>query len=72
MYINDTQFFDDAAALAWEFIIGGYQPAQKWLKDRQGRRLAFKEILHYQRILKVLAETHRIATTLDLPLLTSA
>ncbi|WP_183576547.1 type ISP restriction/modification enzyme [Mucilaginibacter sp. X5P1] len=24
--------------IAWLFYIGGYQPAQKWLKDRKGRK----------------------------------
>jgi predicted helicase len=34
--INDTQYFDNIPIIAWEFYIGGYQPAQKWLKDRVG------------------------------------
>ncbi len=40
--------------------IGGYQPAQKWLKDRRGRKLSWDDIGHYQRIIKILAETGRI------------
>jgi predicted helicase len=34
VFINDTQCFENVPAVAWEFYIGGYQPAQKWLKDR--------------------------------------
>tara|TARA_R110000868_G_scaffold361248_1_gene623236 strand:- start:2561 stop:3259 length:699 start_codon:yes stop_codon:yes gene_type:complete len=34
VWINSTQYFDDVPAIAWDFHIGGYQPAQKWLKDR--------------------------------------
>jgi len=60
IWINATQYFDVVPAAAWEFFIGGYQPAQKWLKDRKGRALSFDDIKHYQRILKVLAETDRI------------
>jgi Type ISP C-terminal specificity domain/N-6 DNA Methylase len=60
IWINATQYFDAVPALAWDFYIGGYQPAQKWLKDRKGQTLSFDEVKHYQRILKVLAETHRI------------
>ncbi len=60
IWINATQYFDAVPAVAWEFFIGGYQPAQKWLKDRKGRALSFDDIKHYQRILKVLAETDRI------------
>ncbi|MFZ4726158.1 MAG: type ISP restriction/modification enzyme, partial [Paludibacter sp.] len=32
VYINETQYFDNVPELAWNFYIGGYQPAQKWLK----------------------------------------
>jgi hypothetical protein len=51
--------------LAWNFYIGGYQPAQKWLKDRKGRTLDFEDILHYQKIIKALAETDRIMGEID-------
>lgn len=37
--INTAQYFDGISELAWNFHIGGYQPAQKWLKDRKGRAL---------------------------------
>lgn len=60
IWINATQYFDAVPAVAWEFFIGGYQPAQKWLKDRKGKALSFDDIKHYQLILKVLAETDRI------------
>lgn len=60
VWINATQYFDNAPEVSWEFYIGGYQPAQKWLKDRKGRALSFEDVKHYQRILKVLSETNRI------------
>ena len=37
--INETQYFNKIPLVAWEFYIGGYRPAQKWLKDRKGRTL---------------------------------
>ena len=37
VYINATQYFENVPETAWYFYIGGYQPAQKWLKDRKGR-----------------------------------
>ena len=46
--------------VAWNFYMGGYQPAQKWLKDRKGRTLDYENILHYQKIIKVLIETEKI------------
>ncbi|MEO8963031.1 MAG: type ISP restriction/modification enzyme [Ginsengibacter sp.] len=51
--------------VAWEFYIGGYQPAQKWLKDRKGRKLNFEDILHYQKMIVALTEIDRIMKELD-------
>ena len=60
VYINKTQYFDNVSELAWNFFIGGYQPAQKWLKDRKGRTLNYDDIVHYEKIIAVLEETDRI------------
>ncbi|HET7577294.1 MAG TPA: type ISP restriction/modification enzyme [Sphingomicrobium sp.] len=68
VHINKDQYFDGVPAIAWNFHIGGYQPAQKWLKDRRGRTLSFDDITHYQRIVKILAETDRIMKQIELPL----
>lgn len=65
VYINNTQYFEGVPKLAWEFYIGGYQPAQKWLKDRKGRTLGFEDILHYQKIIKALVETDRLMQAID-------
>jgi len=68
VWINATQYFDSAPKVSWGFFIGGYQPAQKWLKDRKGRALSFDDVKHYQRILKILAETDRIMGTITMTL----
>lgn len=68
VFINDTQYFANVPELAWNFYIGGYQPAQKWLKDRKGRTLDFDDILHYRKIIKILSETDRIMKQIKLPL----
>ncbi|MFV0217016.1 N-6 DNA methylase [Empedobacter falsenii] len=65
VYINDTQYFDNVPQVAWEFYIGGYQPAQKWLKDRKDRKLEFDDILHYQKIIVALSETDRMMKEID-------
>ncbi len=51
VYINPDQYFENVPQIAWEFHIGGYQPAQKWLKDRKGRALSFDDVMHYQKII---------------------
>ncbi|TLU54400.1 MAG: hypothetical protein FDX18_11330 [Chlorobium sp.] len=65
VYINETQYFDGVPLEAWEFYIGGYQPAQKWLKDRKGKELNFEDVRHYQRIIVALSETNRIMGEID-------
>ena len=65
VYINETQYFDNVPEIAWNFYIGGYQPAQKWLKDRKGRKLEFEDILHYQKIIVALTETDRLMKEID-------
>jgi predicted helicase len=60
VYINTTQYFGNVPDIAWNFYIGGYQPAQKWLKDRKGRQMTHDDIVHYQRIIKVLLETDKV------------
>ncbi len=60
VFINDLQYFDNVPQIAWNFYIGGYQPAQKWLKDRKQRQLEFDDILHYQKIIVALSETDRL------------
>jgi predicted helicase len=60
IWINRTQGFTAVPPVSWDSTIGGYQPAQKWLKDRRGRTLDFADIQHYQRIIKILSETARL------------
>ena len=65
VWINGEQYFDGVPVVAWEFYIGGYQPAQKWLKDRKGCELSFDDILHYQKIIVALTETNRLMKEVD-------
>ena len=65
VYINDEPYFDNVPRAAGEFFIGGYQPAQKWLKDRNGRNLEWEDIAHYQKIIVALIETDRIMKEID-------
>jgi predicted helicase len=65
VFINATQHFTRVPLRAWEFYIGGYQPAQKWLKDRKGRTLTFDDIQHYRKIIAALSETDRLMGEID-------
>ena len=65
VYINDEQYFSNVPEVAWNFYIGGYQPAQKWLKDRKGQALQFEDIKHYQKIIATLQRTSEIMEEID-------
>lgn len=65
IWINDQQYFDKIPLTAWNFYIGAYRPAQKWLKDRRYRTLTFNDIQHYQKIIIALIETDRIMREID-------
>ena len=60
VYINPTQYFDNVPITAWEQAIGGYHPAEKWLKDRKGRALTQDDLRHYQRIILALVKTCKV------------
>ncbi len=63
--INANQYFGNVPQIAWDFYIGGYQPAQKWLKDRKGRKLSPDDIKHYQKIIIALVNTDRLMKEID-------
>ena len=65
VYINSEQYFEGVPESAWNFYIGGYQPAQKWLKDRKGMTLSFEDVKHYKQIIYVLQQTERIMGEID-------
>ncbi len=65
VWINDQQYFDNVPQEAWEFPIGGYLPAQRWLKDRKGRQLHFDELVDWPRIVNALHETGRLMREID-------
>ena len=65
VWINETQYFDNVPEIAWNFYIGGYQPAQKWLKDRKDRTLGYEDIFHYQKIIAALSATDALMREID-------
>ena len=65
VFVNPNQYFEGISLQTWEFSIGGYRPAEKWLKDRKGRTLSYDDIIHYRQICAALAGTPRIMTRID-------
>ena len=65
VFINENQYFENVPEVVWDFYIGGYQPAQKWLKDRKDRELQVEDIKHYLKIIVALNETDRLMKEID-------
>ncbi len=65
VWINKTQYFEGVPPHVWEFQIGGYQVAEKWLKDRKGRALGYDDLEHYRSVVSALAETMRLMEEID-------
>ncbi|HSW90033.1 MAG TPA: type ISP restriction/modification enzyme [Patescibacteria group bacterium] len=65
VYINEVQYFGHVREIVWNFWMGGYQPARKWLKDRKGKVLSNEDLEHYQRMIVALVETNRIMKEID-------
>ena len=73
VYINKSnpkagvrgQYFEGVPGEVWEFWVGGYQPCQKWLKDRRSRTLSNEDIQHYEKIVVALQRTIRLMGEID-------
>lgn len=65
VWINEKQYFDKVPEDTYNFYIGGYQPLQKWLKDRKGRELSYDDIMHYQKIVVALSESIKLMDKVD-------
>lgn len=65
VHINKSQHFEGVTLDVWELQIGGYQPAQKWLKDRIGRQLSYDDLTHYQQIVAALQRTAELMEEID-------
>jgi predicted helicase len=71
--LNDTEYFEGVSAEAWEFQVGGYRPAAKWLDDRQGRLLSADDITHYRHMIAAMRATAALLPQVDaafLPVIT--
>jgi predicted helicase len=72
--ISDHRWFEGVPERVWNFHIGGYQPAQKWLKDRArkggkkaspGRILTSEDQLHYRRMIVAMDKTIDLMAEID-------
>ena len=65
VWINKDNGFQGIGEEVWSFYIGGYQPMQKWLQYRRGRRLTADEVIHYERMAYAIRESISLIKKLD-------
>ena len=67
VYVNKGQYFEGIEKEVWEFMIGGYQVCEKWLKDRKKaeRSLSTDDLKHYMKMVVAIRETIRLMADID-------
>ena len=67
VHVNSGQHFEGIEKDVWEFMIGGYQVCEKWLKYRKKARRALStdDLKHYMKIVVALRESIRIMSEID-------
>ena len=63
--INKKQSFSFVDEEIWNAYVGGYQPLQKWMKDRKGMVLSDHDIVHYRKMIHAIHLTLTIMEELD-------
>ena len=63
--MNKVSYIENVPPEIWDMFIGGYQPVQKWLKERKGRPISDEEITSLRRIIYILRETSEIMPKID-------
>lgn len=46
-------------------VVAGYQPLDRWLKDRKGKKLTSSEIEHYQKMVVALQRQTQMMEWID-------
>ena len=65
VWINKNQYFNGVSLDVWNFQIGGYMPAQKWLKSRKGKKLTYDELITYPMVITSISKTIEIQSKID-------
>ena len=65
VWINRAQYFAGVTPEDYGYVVGGYRPAEKWLKDRKGRPLQSEDITTYCTMVAALVETRRSMGEID-------
>lgn len=65
VYISDIKYFDNVEQNVWEYLIGGYQVLDNWLKYRKGKTLSTDDQFHFRKVITALSETIETQKRID-------
>ena len=60
VFINKTDCFIEVEERVWKYVMCGYQPLQKWLKDRKGITFTKSDITHFRQMQYCIEKTINI------------
>jgi predicted helicase len=63
VFINESRYFDNISPEVWNYQIGGYQPMEKYLKDRKGRQM--DDPAHYCKMAAAISKTIELQKEID-------
>lgn len=63
--INEKQYFSKVSSDVWNYEIGGYKVAKRWLEQRNGRRLSYDEQLFFMTMISIIEKTIELQKELD-------
>jgi predicted helicase len=64
--INDKQYFSKVEPEIWKYEVGGYRVCERWLRERNGRKLNSDDQTIFMRIIGSIRETVKLQQELDL------
>ena len=65
IYINKRQCFSPVSEEIWNSFVAGYQPLQKWMKDRKNKQLSDADIEHYCYMIEAIKKTVSVMREID-------
>lgn len=65
VYINKTSYFTDIPEEIYSFIVGGYQPCNRWLRERKGRQLTAEDLRIYRSVIVAIGKTIELMKAID-------
>lgn len=65
IYINKSSYFSEITPEMWNLSIGGYNPLQKWLKDRKKTIMHQERVEHYKYMILAMKKTLELVKRID-------